>query len=491
MATISSAGIGSGLDVKSIVSQLVALEKAPLKNLQLEATRDQDQISAMGQIQSQFSALSTVSTTLATAGSWSARKTSSSNSGAATISATSTTGATTFTLDVDALAAQQSVASPRMGSQGSQVGSGTLVLRLGTWSGSGAATAFAPTSSSADVSISVTASDTVTTVAASINAAKAGVVATVFNDGTQDRLLLRSTNTGVAAGFRLQATPTTADPGGIDLSRLSFDPAGGDVLGMAGQTIQFGQDAAARINGLAVTSGSNTLTGNIPGVTVNLLATTTTGYGTASEVKSPLTMVVSEDVTPAVKNVSDFVTAYNTLAKSLSDLTKYDSGTKTSSLFQGDSAVLGLQSVLRSMLGSTSAGSAYSRLSDVGIEMQRDGTLSLNTTKLSTAANNGTELQKFFALDNRNVATNGFGVKMRDFASGVLASGGQVSNKATALQNALKRNATEQTRVNDKAAIVEARLNKQYSALDAKMASLSALNSYVAQQVTTWNKSTA
>ena len=341
--------------------------------------------------------------------------------------------------------------------------------------------------STGSFNVDVTAGDTVTTLAAKINAANGGVVATTLNDGTFDRLLLSSKNTGVAGGFRVQASGS-GDGTNFDnkgLSRLAYDPRSG-AFGMASvelaATQTQGADAKARINGLAVTSGSNTLSSNIPGVTINLVSATT----------SPITMSVSEDVTGAVKNVSDFVAAYNTLVASLADLTKYDSATKTASLFQGDSAVLGLQSILRSIMGSTSTGSSvYKRLSDVGLELQRDGSLTLNTSKLATAANDGTELQKMFTTNNSNILTNGFGLKFRDLARGVLATGGSVVNKAVALQNALTRNAADQTRVNDRAASFEARLRKQYSALDAKMAGLTALNAYVSQQVTTWNKSTA
>ncbi len=359
-----------------------------------------------------------------------------------------------------------------------------------------AASAARPTftpGSGSDVAISVTAADTVTTLAAKINAANAGVVATVFKDGTGERLLLRSKSTGADAGFRVQTTDgdgNNTDNAG--LSRFSYDPQTA-AFGMAssGIPVQNGQDAKARINGLEVTSKTNTLTDNIPGVTITLTATTTTNYGTVSETKAPVTMAVREDVTPAVKNVQDFVTAYNALAASLADMTKYDAATKTPSIFQGDSAVIGLQSILRNVLGSVSTGSAYQRLSDVGIERQLDGSLSLNTTKLSAAANNGTELQKLFIADNKNNQTNGFARKFSDLAKGVLSTGGSVVNKAKALQKNLDLNAVEQTRVNDRAGAVEARLRKQYTALDTKMAGLTALNAYVAQQVATWNKSTS
>lgn len=352
---------------------------------------------------------------------------------------------------------------------------------------------FAPGAGTSDVSITVTASDTVTTLAAKINASSAGVVATVFKDGTGERLLLRSKDTGEASGFRVQATD--ADGNNTDnngLSRLAYDPQTG-AFGMAssGTPAQYAQNAKVRINGLEVTSASNILKDNIPGVTINLTATTTTGYGTGGEVRTPTTIAVREDVTAAVKKVQDFVTAYNTLAAALADMTKYDAATKTPSIFQGDAAVVGLQRVLRSMVSSISAGSSYQRLSEVGIEQQLNGTLSLNTTKLAAAANNGKELEKLFTTNNSNAQTNGFALKFAAFSEGVLASGGSVASKASGLQKQLDRNAQDQVRVNARADAVEKRLRAQYSALDGKMAGLNALNAYVAQQVATWNKSTS
>ena len=115
----------------------------------------------------------------------------------------------------------------------------------------------------------------------------------------------------------------------------------------------------------------------------------------------------------------------------------------------------------------------------------------MNTSRLSTAANNGTELQKLFTTNNSNTQTNGFAMKFAALGNGLLASTGAVSNKSKALSEALARNAKDQTKVNDRAAATEARLRKTYTALDTKMASLTALNSYVAQQVTTWNKSSS
>jgi flagellar hook-associated protein 2 len=482
MATISSAGIGSGLDVNSIVTQLVALEKQPLKSLQLRATNVQAQMSAFGQIQAQFAALTDVATKISLPSAWGARSASSSNANAVTISASATANATSFSLDVDALAQSQSISSGQMTAD-TAVGAGSLTLRLGTWTGAGST--FTPATGSSDVSVSISATDKVVDIAAKINAASAGVVATIFNDGTSDRLLLRSKNTGEAAGFRVQSVDTA-------LAGLVFDPENAPAGGMAavGIPVQYGQDAKARFNGLAVTSASNTLTGNIPGVTINLLATTTTGYGTPGEVKAPATLSIREDVTPAVKNVEEFVATYNALNKMLTEVTKYDAATKATGLFQGDSSIVGLQNVLRSMTETSSLGATIQHLSDVGLERQRDGSLTLNTAKVSAAANDGTALQQLFTNNNSNPLTNGFALKFRDLGRGVLATGGSVVNKAASLQNVLDRNTKEQDKVNDRAAMVESRLRKQYSALDLQMGRLSALNAYVSQQVTLWNKST-
>jgi len=482
MATISSTGIGSGLDVNSIVTQLVALEKAPLKSLGVKAANVQAQISAFGKIQSQFAALTDVATRIAAPGVWSARNASSSNSNAATITAAASTSATSFRLDVDALARQQS-GSSAAAAPGTMPGAGTMTLQLGTWGASGGSFT---AGTAASINVTVAATDTISAIATKINGANAGVVATVFNDGTNERLLLSAKNTGTAAGFRVQS----AD---VPLAGLVFDPQNKPGVGMAamGIPVQYGQDAQARINGLAVTSSTNTLKDNVPGVTISLLATTTTGYGGGSEVTSPVAMRISEDVTPAVKNVSDFVDAYNTLSKSLSDLTKYDAATKTVGLFQGDSAILGMQTMLRNMIGSTSLGATSQRLSDVGIERQTDGSLTINTAKLSVAANNGTTLQQLFTSDNNSPLSNGFALKFRDFGKGAAASGGSLANEGKSLQSVLDRNTKEQTKVNDRATLFETRLRKQYSALDAQMASLNALNQYVSQQVATWNKSTA
>ena len=506
--TISSVGIGSGLDSASIISQLVALEKQPLPLLATKATNEKAQISSFAQIQSQISSLTDAATAMADKTTWIGTKSSSSNTTAAAISSTASAQAGSFTLDVDRLATQQSVTFAPVAA-GATVGSGTLKIQLGTWSTGGAA--FTPAVAAPvapalvgvavpSVSVDIASTDTVAQIAVKINAANAGVVATTFNDGTSDRLILKSKDTGTDAGFQvtqsaLASTPLVAPT----LSAIVFDPS---TVAPTADSVQYGQKALARINGYPVSSNSNTLASNVPGVTITLLATTTTNYDPLyptglnagvpdGEVKSSATLTVSTDVTPGVSNVQKFVTAYNTLNATLTSVTNYDAATQTAGLFQGDSTIVGLQNVMRRMLGSTSLGASTQYLSDVGLELQKDGSLTINTAKLSTAANNGTTLQQLFTNNNSNAATNGFALKFRDFGKAALGIGGSVTNEAKGLQAVLDANTAQQTKVNSRATALQAQLQAQYSALDVQMQKLNSLNAYVTQQVTLWNKSTS
>jgi len=497
MGTITSLGIASGIDSNSIVSQLVALEKIPLTQLQAAATVDKAEISAFATMQSQFSALADAANAMVPASAWDAMTASSSNEAAATISVTPNSGATAsaFTLNVDQLATAQQTVSGAV-TTGSAVGAGTLTIQLGTWTQANASAtpptseSFAASGSAAAVNIAVTSSDTVATIAAKINAANCGVTATDFNDGTSDHLLLTSQNTGVASGYQVTATDSSGNAitNGTGLGTLVFDPP----TVTDSNPVTYAQNASARVNGMTVTSATNTLTNNIPGVTINLLATTTTNFGASNAVDNPVQLAVSQDVTGVVANVSTFVSAYNTLITNLTDSTAYDATTNTPSLFQGDGSIVGLENILYNMVGANSGGSSvYKTLSSCGIQVQNDGTLAIDSTTLAAAANNGNQMQLAFTANTGNAATDGFAVNFGDFCSGALLAGGLVYNKAAALTDVLDQNKADQADVDSQAAAVQTRLTAQYVALDATMSSLNALSAYVTQQVTSWDKGTS
>ena len=119
------------------------------------------------------------------------------------------------------------------------------------------------------------------------------------------------------------------------------------------------------------------------------------------------------------------------------------------------------------------------------------GALAINSAKLDAAFLKPDDLKNLFRADSGNTLTDGIATKLQTFSAGLMTATGLFSTKEASLQKALDRNSADQTKVNDRAARVEVQLNKRYSALDAQMASLTALNAYVSQQVATWNKSTA
>lgn len=463
---ISSTGVGSGLDVKSIVSQLVAIEKQPLQQLQTKAATFQSQLSLYGKVKSQVSALGDAAALLAGASGWNAQKASSSNAAAVTVTAGSAAVATALTVEVQQLARAQSVASVGVATGSAAGASGSLTIELGSWSSDPIPVFSAGTS----VAVAIDAADTISAIAGKINSANAGVTATVLRDGTNERLVLRSNSSGVAAGFRLN---TPAVPG---LATLGFtNPS--DGVGFVGQTAL---NALVKINGVNIVSATNKMVDVIPGVTLQLTQTTT----------APVEITVENDLDIVQKNIQSFVDTYNTLNQTLADATKYTAETKTGGVLQGDATTRGLQNALRAMLGSSSVGSTLARLSDAGIERQTDGSLKINATKLTTAKQNLPNLKNLFATDNSNAATNGFGLKVRDFARALVAFDGLVTNKSTAIQGSISRNSKDQDRVTERAFRVEAQLLKQYSALDSQMAQMNGLNSFVTAQLAQWNKST-
>jgi flagellar hook-associated protein 2 len=249
---------------------------------------------------------------------------------------------------------------------------------------------------------------------------------------------------------------------------------------MSVNSFQYGQNTLATVNGVDVSSTTNSLSGAIAGLTLQFNAVTTTSVN----------VQLSVDQTAINKNIQDLVTAYNALNTTLTDATKYDAVTKTAGILQGDATVVGLKNAMISLFGSSSAGSTFTRLSDAGLELQLGGGITVNNSKRTSALTDLDNLKKLFKADNGNASTNGFALKIKSFATGLLSTDGLVTAKSGALDAAVSRNTAEQDKVNAHVLVVGARLKKQYSALDAQMANLTALNNYVTQQVAQWNKKT-
>lgn len=479
MASVSSTGIGSGLDVSSIIKQLMTIEQKPLDLLKTKADGISAKISAFGQVTAAVEAFNKATVTLAGLGSWNAMSGSSSASNTVAVSTGVGASVGNYAVAVQQLAKAQSVSSSSFATATSSVGTGTLKIDIGSWA-DGTPPTFTAANGNTTLSVDVTAADTLTTLRDKINALGKGVNASILNDASGARLVINSRDTGVGKGFRLS---TSGDGDGSDsdatgLSALAYDPqnsAGGMTLRQAGG------DAAATVNGLPVTSASNTLANVVEGVTLTLGAVTS----------APVSIGVSADTERIRKSLDDFVTAYNDLAKLLSKQTKYDAETKTAGTLQGESTAVTLQRQLRNMLGaSTPASSVYQTLSTVGVAMQSDGTLAVDDGKWKNAiSTNLGEVRKLFtATDLQNSSRSGIATQLRKFSDSVLSVQGLLTTRTEGLNDSLSLNDNEQKKMQTRLSDTETRLRAQYSALDTKMSSLTALNAYVTQQITTWNK---
>lgn len=475
---ISSPGLGSSLDVNSIVSQLVAASKTPLTQLNKQTSSLQAKLSAFGTIKSQLASLEDAASDLMSSSTWSARTFSSSNTSALTGTATSSAVATSFSVNVINLAQAQSTHSSAV-STGSAIGmAGQLRITLGSWSGANFSAG-----SAGEVSVNIEDTDTLSDIASKLNAADAGIVATVVTSGGFDQLVVQSTETGASNGFQIQAFDELGGLLGDDstaLGKLSYASDGNALYGMAWS--QDGQDASATIGGITVTSATNTIKDVMSGVTLQLSQTTT----------APVTVVIGTDTDSMKTKLQAFVDAYNTLTSNISTLTAYNATTKVAGTLQGDSTAVGIQNTLRRMFGAAGpSGTSFTHLSDIGIEMQSDGTLSIDDTKLSNALTKPEELKTFLGDAGSSTTTSGLARRFYDFAFGANSVSGSVSNRNAALQKAIDRNTDEATKLNDRLTAYQTRLYKQFNALDTKMASLNSLSAYVTQQLAVWSNSSS
>jgi len=464
MATISSAGIGSGLDVNSIVTQLMAIEKQPLTALQTKATTIQSTVSEYGKIKSAVSTLRDLAAKLAGTSTWGQTVTNSSSTAVSAASNNSTAGS--YTVEVQALASVQTIATASAVPATTTPGAGTLRIELGTWGGVGQ-TSFTPKAGAAAVNIAVTATDTLADVRDKINGAGAGVTALIMPDASGSRLLIRSNTSGAASAFRTSG-----------IASLAFDPSAGAT---AMTQSQIAADAQATVNGLAVTSTSNTLSNIVDGLTLNFSALTT----------APVTVNVVTDTESLKKTLTDFAAAYTALVKLIATDTKYDATTRKGGILQGDGAAVGLQRQLRALAGAAStASTVFGHLSDVGLELQSDGSMTLNAGKVGNALGNLAELKKLFSNTHLlDASQDGFGRRFRAATDAMLGVDGALTTRTDGLGEQLQRNQKAQDALNVRLEGIEKRMRAQYTALDATMAVLNSQSSYITQQIAAFNAS--
>jgi flagellar hook-associated protein 2 len=453
MASITSSGIGSGLDVNALVTQLVAAERAPqdarLTKLDTKLTTE---FTALAQLKGSMSSFQTALSGLKNASTLIARKATLSDDKFLAAAATSTATAGIYDVEVVQLAkAAQLTSAAKAGGPTTVIGTGTLTLSLG-------AAAFSVTIGASNNSLAG--------IRDAINGAadNTGVRATIITGVDGSRLVLTGAKTGAANTVKV--TQAGGDGG---LAELVYDPPNPSGLTpVAGVTAQ---DAIVNISGIAVHSASNSVDGAIDGVTLTLKK---------EEPGTKTTLTVANDDTAVQTKVTEFVNAYNVLAKQIATLRSYDATTRKGGPLLGDAMLLGVETQLRRIVTSQvpELTSAYTTLSSVGVAFGADGALSLNATKFEAAMkSSSTAVSALFG------SAKGVANQLNEFLETQLSSTGTLVARNKSIESQRKDLVSRQDALNVRMAAFQARYQKQFTALDSLLSKMQSTSTYLTQQL--------
>jgi flagellar hook-associated protein 2 len=462
--TLSSPGIGSGLDVNGIVSKLMSVESRPLTLLQKQQGSYQAELSAYGSLQGSVSALQSAVQALTSASSYTGYAATSSDATVLTAKASAGAVAGTYPISVTSLATANTIesnpnnATPAVPySLSDTFNSGNLAITVG--------------GTTTNVAIS-SSNNTLAGIASAINGANAGVIASVVNDGTTNHLVLTGKSTGSSNSIAIAVTEDGVSTGTQALT--GFDT--GTAANFA--QVQAAANASFSVNGLALTRPSNTVTDVIGGVSFTLLK----GGGATSTVN------VGRDGSSVTSAINTFVTSYNALVKSIQTLTTFDSTTGQGGALLGDFGVQSLQSQLPTLALSSVSGVAggISSLTDLGITVQKDGTLSVDSTKLSAALSDPTK-DVASLMTQATAGNQGIAVRFNTLLTQMLGPTGLFQSQSDTIKASLKTNADEQNQWNVRLNQIQAAYLAQFNALDTAVASMQSTQSFLTQQLTSLN----
>lgn len=460
MASVS--GIGSGIDIDSIVASMVAAERAPketqLANLEKKTTT---QITAVGALKGAISDFQTALGALNKPELFQARSATSSKSDLVSVTATATAGAGSYQLEVKSLASSSKVALaaiPNTAEAPARFTSGMFEVSLGVPG--------IPPAPNTKESFSVTIDENNNTLAGvrdAINTAgkDMGVSATIVTDEYGSRLVLSSSKTG--AGRDITVTATGADePGLIGLSALNFDGTSG--TGKDARVLTSAQSAELYVDGLKVISETNKVDGAIEGVTLDLKAKTV-----ANE---PLTIAVAEDKAGVKKQIQSFVDSYNKLIGVINAQTKVTSvgegKAPVTGALVGDATARTLLNTIRNELVNVQGDGALRALTDIGITTQKDGTLAIDSAKLDKAmASSFGELSGLFTGDN-GLASR-LDAKLKPYTE----TGGILEQRNKAMTETITKIDDQKEALTRRITSLQERLYKQFNAMDLLVGQLS------------------
>ncbi|MDP3086597.1 MAG: flagellar filament capping protein FliD [Methylotenera sp.] len=398
MATTS--GIGSVLDVNTIVSNLMSVERAPLTKVATQKTAYQSQISAYGTLKSALSTFQSSVSALSSLSKFNAQSVTSSNTSVLTATSTGSATVGSYDINVSQLAKSQKLSVGGFSNVSDVVGTGSLTISFGTFTPEVASpftpSSFTPNSAKSDLNITIDSSNnTLAGVRDAINAANGSVSATIVNDGTTNRLVITSKDTGEVNSLKIAVTDD--DGNSVDasgLSKLAYDPQATASNGKNLTSLQDAKNAILEIDGIDIVKSSNSISDAIDGVTLNLVGVTS---------GSALSLSVATNQDAIKTSVTAFVDAFNKLDTTLRNLTKFDETGQANGALLGDSTARSIINQIRSVMNTAVAnGSSLNTLSQIGVTFQRDGKLNLDNTKFTNAvSSNFNDIASLFAATAR------------------------------------------------------------------------------------------
>ena len=466
---ISGSTGNSTMDVNSLVTALVNAKTAgQTAAITAKQTTDNTQISAYGTMSAALSALQASLTTLSNGTMLNKFSATASGDG---LTATAATGAVagTYSVGVRQIASAQVLTSQGFQPPEQTLGTGSMTLTIG--------------GKSSTITVD-NSNNTVAGIAAAINAASdnPGISATVVNGVDGAHLVLRSTASGAANVINTTVSGTVSSALGV-----SSNPGGTPSIDSNGNVVNAGstapapasnhgwtqsaaaQDAYATIDGTAVTSASNTLSSALAGVTLNLTS--------AAVSTTPQVITVAPDTTSQSTAINNFVNLYNTLVTTFGTLTSYSATATTQGPLLGDSTLNMIRGGLASVVaGGVKGGGTTQSLASIGITLQADGTLSVDSTALNNALQNNSG-----AVSTLFNSTNGVAAKMNTLITGYLATGGPIQTRTSALNADLASLTTQQNTLSNYQTQLTKQYQAQFTALNTLMAQMNNNSQYLTQ----------
>lgn len=460
MAITSSLGVGSGLDLASLLDGLKSAEQQRLAPLRTQASSYNTKLSAYGTLQS---TLTNFKSSVEKLGESDLFRGVKMNSESEAFKASAATDADTgsYNIEVTQLARAQSLVTAGEPSTEAAIGNGgTITLSLGNAAGE--------VSETVDIDISAENSS-LDGIRDAINAADIGVNASIVNDGSDKpyRLVLSSQATGTASQITVAVTENNGDTSTPLGDLLNYD---GVVASSNMTETVAARDAQLSVNGIAITSQNNTVENAIQGVTLTLTGTTT----------EPQSLSATRD-TEAVKSaLQSFVSGYNRVRTISDKLTAFNGEDSASGVLLGDSTARTVQTRVRSALNTPVEAGAFSSLAQIGITLQRDGSMEIDEEKLDAAlASNLSDIEQLMV---GNGEARGLSTMLTGVVDEVAGEKGLLQNASDGMKSRIESLSERMERAQDSIDATIDRYRQQFVQLDTMMATLNSTQNYLSQQ---------